>query len=342
MDPSSGYVFSGLGGNTTYDIIVVATGQRTFDVGRITQSTGSLSPVLQPLSINAFDVGSITLAPPSRSTAGNPAPDVLAYIGQDGIISISETSVTNFLSGPVDVSSGGHQFTGLSALTSYRIFVVAQNSSGYSSQSIVQSTGGIAPSLNGLSITSVGGSSITLAQPTLATAGNPSPTVRAYVGLDGTISVSGATVSNYLQGPVDVSAGGTTFSGLNGATAYRIIVVAQNSQGSSVQQIAQTTSALAPVLNSLSYTAASTWINLAQPTFSTPGNPAPTVQAYIGLDGTISVSGNTVSNYFPGVIDVSLSGHTFTGLTQFATYTVIVVAENAGGYSVQQFTHMCQ
>jgi len=141
--------------------------------------------------------------------------------------------------------------------------------------------------MNNLVVSSYDAASITVQQPTFSTTGNPTPTVQAYIGLDGTISVSGSTVSSSIQGPIDVSAGDYQFSSLSSNTAYRIIVVAQNDEGYSVKQIAQSTSAVAPVMNNLvvsSYDAAS--ITVQRPTFSTAGNPTPTVQAYIGLNGT--------------------------------------------------------
>src|SRR4030067_833483 len=98
---------------------------------------------------------------------------------------------------------------------------------------------GSAPVLNNLVISDSQADSIMLAQPTLSTAGEPTPTVQAYIGINGTISVSGSTVSNSLEGPVDVSAAGYEFSGLSDGISYKIIVVAQNSAGYSVMQIVQ-------------------------------------------------------------------------------------------------------
>ncbi|OHD65483.1 MAG: hypothetical protein A2176_13190 [Spirochaetes bacterium RBG_13_51_14] len=146
------------------------------------------------------------------------------------------------LEGPVDVSGGQYQFSGLSSNTTHRIIVVAQNSEGYSVMQILQSTAGIPPVLNALAILVFDSSSITLAQPTFSTAGNPPPTVEAYIGVNGSISVAGSTVSGtILEGPVDVSSGGYQFNSLSANTTYRIIVVAQNSTGYSVMQIVQTT-----------------------------------------------------------------------------------------------------
>src|SRR3990172_3045724 len=174
---------------------------------------------------------------------------------------------------------------------------------------------GTAPVLNNLAISDSQADSIMLAQPTLSTAGDPAPTVRAYIGLNSTITVSGQTVSDSAQGPIDVSADGCVFSGLSAGTTYKIIVVAKNAVGYSVQQIVQSTDGIAPVLHSLSISAFDgSSITIAQPTFSTAGNPTPTVVAYIGLNGTITVSGPTVSGSLQGPADVSFGSHQFTGL----------------------------
>lgn len=96
-----------------------------------------------------------------------------------------------------------------------------------------------APVLNALSIGAHDSTSITLAQPTFATVGVPAPTVLAYIGYGDTIAVSGSTVSNYLQGPIDVSGGSCQFTGLSLSPLtrnYTIVVVAANSQGYSVEK----------------------------------------------------------------------------------------------------------
>ncbi|HPC42927.1 MAG TPA: hypothetical protein PLD91_18565, partial [Spirochaetota bacterium] len=187
---------------------------------------------------------------------------------------------------------------------------MAQNSSGYSVRQIVQSTGSITPVMNALSVSGVTTSEITIDQPTFSTAGNPAPTVYAYIGLDGTISVAGSVVSNYTDGPYDVSASSHQFTGLMPTTAYRIYVVAQNVLGFDVETITTNTGGAAPVMNALSTSGVDTTnITIDQPTFSTTGNPTPTVRAYIGLDGTISVAGSVVSNYTDGPYDVSGGSH---------------------------------
>jgi len=337
IDVSSGpFTFATLATNTLHTIIVVAQNSAGYSTQQIIQSTGTVAPVLNSLSISASDSSSITLAQPTLSTAGNPAPTVNAYIGITGTITITGSAVSNSTAGPIDVSAGGFQFSSLSANTSYTIIVVAQNSAGYSTQQIIQSTAGIAPILNSLSISTFDNSSITLAQPTFSTAGNPAPTVNAYIGITGNISVAGSVVSNSTAGPIDVSAGGFQFSSLSANTSYTIIVVAQNSAGVSTPQITQSTAGIAPVMNGLSITASdASSLTVGKPTFSTAGNPAPTVEAYIGLTGTISVAGTTVSGSTQGPIDVSSGAYQFTGLTPGTGYTIIVVSQNVSGSSVQ-------
>jgi hypothetical protein len=338
---SAGCQFSGLSINTTYTIVVVADNGIGYSVQQITQSTTGIAPVLNSLSISGYDASSITLARPTLSTTGNPTPSIGAYIGLNGTITVSNATVSGAQQGPINVTSGGYQFSGLNPGTSYRIIVVAINSAGYSIQQITQNTAGatVAPVLNSLAISGSDASSITLAKPTLSTAGNPTPTVQAYIGLSSTIAVSGKTVSGSTQGPVDVSAGGYQFSGLSANTSYKIIVVASNSVGYSVQQITQSTATIAPVLNSLSISAYDAYtITLARPTFSTAGNPAPTVRAYIGYSSTISVSGSTVSGALQGPIDVSSGGYQFNNLNDSTSYKIIVVASNSAGYSVQQIS----
>ncbi|MCE9598143.1 MAG: hypothetical protein K8S54_09275 [Spirochaetia bacterium] len=276
-------------------------------------NSNSNGPSLNPLSISGSTPSSITLAAPTLSNSGSPAATLKAYVGLDSNLTVSGASLQNVVEGPVDVTTGGYAFTGLTMATVYRIVVVAENPSGYSVQQIVQSTGTLAPVLNNLTISSSTSSSITLTQPTFSTAGNPLPTVNAYIGVNGTISVTGSTVSNSTSGPFDVSAAGKVFSGLGANASYRIIVVASNIHGYSVQQIAQSTAGIAPVLNSIAISASDSGsISVSQPTFATAGNPAPTVRAYIGLNGTISVTGSNVSGEVEGPVNVASSGYQFS------------------------------
>ena len=85
--------------------------------------------------------------------------------------------------------------------------------------------------LNPLRILNTATDRIELARPSFSTAGSPTPTVRAYIGLNGYIVVNGGTVNNALTGPINVATGGAVFSGLTGNTSYRIIVVAENAGG---------------------------------------------------------------------------------------------------------------
>lgn len=98
-----------------------------------------------------------------------------------------------------------------------------------------------APVMNDLTLSATDSDSITLARPDVAAPGFPAPAVQAYVGLDGNISVSGTTVTNFLGGPFDVSGEGCRFSGLIPRKKYRIIVVAQNSVGYDVKYVTKRT-----------------------------------------------------------------------------------------------------
>ncbi len=336
---TAGYTFPGLSQNTAYRIIVVAQNASGYSVRQIVQSTGGTAPVLNALALTTFDNTSITLTQPTHSTAGNPTPTVRAYIGLDGTISVAGSIVSNYTDGPYDVSASAHQFTNLAQNTAYRIYVVSQNAIGFDVETIVQSTAGIAPVLDALALTTFDNTSITLTQPTFATAGNPAPTVRAYIGLNGTISVAGAVVSNYTDGPYDVSGGAHQFTNLAQNTAYRIYVVAQNGVGFDVETILQSTGGIAPVMNALATSGVTTTeITINQPTFSTTGNPTPTVRAYIGLNGTITVAGSVVSNFTDGPYDVSGGSHQFTSLAQNTLYRIYVVAQNGVGFDVETIT----
>ena len=153
------------------------------------------------------------------------------------------------------------------------------------------------PILNSLSTGTIDKNSIGLNQPTFTITGKPTPTVEAYIGLDGVITTSGNIITNYFLGPLDVSANSCLFNLLNVYTGYRIIVVAENSMGYSIKEITQTTSGIEPKLAPLSIlNYDSTSITIEEPSFTDTGAPDPTVNAYIGLNGTISISGNIVSN----------------------------------------------
>ncbi len=295
------------------------------------------APVLNNLVITGSGSNSITIARPTLSTAGDPEPTLHAYIGLSNSVWVIGSFIYDTLQGPIDVSMSGCEFKGLTEGTTYTILVEAHNSAGYSIRQIMQRTSEIAPVMNSLSISYSDAYSITVAQPTFSTAGKPAPAVEAYIGLSDTISVSGSTVTGALQGPLDVSAYDGSFWGLTPNNTYKIIVVAENNAGYSVQQIIQGTAGIAPLLNSLSVTGFDTGsISIAQPTFSTAGNPAPTVEAYIGRNGSMSVFGQTVNGALQGPIDVSTGGYQFSGLDVGTSYMVVVVAKNSIGYSTRQ------
>jgi hypothetical protein len=334
---SSDYLFNALSPNFIYMIIVVAENSEGYSVKQIKQATKGIAPVLNDISVGSCDSTSISILKPSLSTEGNPAPQVKAYIGLNGAISVSGETISDSIQGPIDVSQSGYQFTGLDVNSSYRIIVVATNKEGYSVKQIIQSTKGVAPVLIDIVVNSFDSTSISIAKPTFASAGNPTPEIKAYIGLDGVISVSGAAVTGFVQGPVDVSLGGCQFSGLSLNSTYRIVVVAQNIEGYFIQEIVQATKGIAPVLNDLVVDSFDTgMISIASPTFSTAGNPAPQVSAFVGIDGTISVSGAAVTGSLQGPVDVSLSGCQFKSLAAYTTYKVVVVAQNKEGYSVKE------
>lgn len=97
------------------------------------------------------------------------------------------------------------------------------------------------PVMAGLSALS-DSNSILLAPPVLISGWLPAPTITAYIGEDGSIGVTGSVVTgSYTQRDFNASAGGYLFDGLTMGATYRIIVVAQNALGSSVQQIVKAT-----------------------------------------------------------------------------------------------------
>jgi hypothetical protein len=341
VDASAGYIFNtGLNQDTLYRIIVIAHNATGYSIKNIYQSTSGTAPVLNPVSISATDSSTMTLAAPTLSFTGNPLPEVYAYIGIDGTITVAGSTVTGAEQGPVDLSTAvpgvyqGYQFSGLSENTTYRVIVVAKNSYGNSSRQILQGTGGMAPVLRSLYITSTTNNSITLGTPYFSTAGNPAPQVDAYIGPDGLITVTGQTVGGTISA-LQVPFTGAAFTGLATNTTYRIIVVAHNTGGYSVEQIVQSTGAVAPVLSgggTVTGTSA-TSITINVPTFSTGGNPAPTIEAYIGVQGTITVNGSSVENFVQGPVSAA-AGCTFSGLSPETTYSIYVIAHNSAGYSI--------
>ena len=344
---AGGHNFTPLTVDTQYKIIVVATSSSGLDVRQLVVKTGDTAPVMDPLTISAVTNTSITLVQPTFTTTGVPAPTVQAWIGPAsgaGAITWDPVAgITNSTQGPTNVSAGGWNIVGLTVDTQYKIIVVATSSSGLDLRQLVVKTGDTAPVMNALSITSVSDTAIVLAQPTFSTTGVPAPTVRAWIGQSSSIAWSVATgVTGFSQGPTDVSAGGWNITGLTGDTYYTIIVVAQSSSGLAVRQMAVNTMCVPPIMNNLTLTpggAGTALITLTQPTFSTTGVPAPSVQAWIGRDGTIGITGTTVTGSLEGPINVSASSYVFGSvvtLTSGLDYRVIVVAQSSCGYSAKQ------
>jgi hypothetical protein len=301
--------------------------------------TSPSMPVLEDLTIEAFNLNSITLGQPTFSIQGNPEPSILAYIGEEGTISVKDTTVSNYTEGTIDVSSGSYTFAGLSSDTAYRIIVVAKNSEGSSVRQVTQNTDYTvkAPVMNNLKIIDTTEDTIILDKPEFSVTGKPDASISAYIGLEGTISISGTSVSDYTDGPMDVAAGGCAFTGLQTNSLYRIIVVAENSEGFSVRQILQSTDLTAPVLFDLETIKVDTYsIEIGQLYYSTVGNPIPAGRVYIGIDGVISVTGSEVTGYEQGPVEPSSDKYLFTGLLPYTDYRIIAVAENDKGFSVKE------
>jgi hypothetical protein len=166
-----------------------------------------------------------------------------------------------------------------------------------------------------------------------------------------TVDYLTGAVTNNIGAAVDVNSAAFpyTFAGLTPNTAYKIIVVAQNSSGLSIREIAQNTGYAGPVMDALSLTAiADTSITLSVPAFSTAGNPLPPVQtrlAYIGLASggsamTVDYLTGAVTNNIGAAVDVNSAAfpYTFAGLSSDTAYTIIVVAQNSSGLSIRQIT----
>lgn len=109
-----------------------------------------------------------------------------------------------------------------------------------------------APVLNELSIKGISSRTITLDFPTFAQKGDPAPSVEAYIGAAGAITVDGSSVAGSSEGPVDVSKAGYQFKGLTTGNAYDIIVIAKNKAGFSVKSLTGFTPAI-PAIDPVSY-----------------------------------------------------------------------------------------
>ncbi len=292
------------------------------------------APVINSLTLDGYNANSITLEQPVVTTADPPIISIVAYIGDATLTHTGGGIISGtFYEGPIDVTGGNYKFDSLTENTNYTILVVAQDSDGYSDTQVTQLTSRI-PILNSLAVDSYTATSITLTQPTFSVTGLPGPvTVLAYIGEDGLITEAGGVIGGtIIEGGVDVSGGDYVFNtGINPNTNYRIYVVARNANNEyhvvSTTQLTSRVPVLDP-LNILDFNR--TEIQIAQPSFSVTGLPVPvSVLAYIGPVATITVDvlGN-VSGNIGGAVDVSGSGHTFTGLTEDTDYRIIVVARN--------------
>jgi hypothetical protein len=110
----------------------------------------------------------------------------------------------------------------------------------------------LAPKLNDLALKGTSSQTITINLPTLATKGDPAPSVDAFIGTTGAITVNGSTVTGSSEGPVDVSKAGYQFKGLTTGQPYNIIVIAKNSSGYSVKTLSEIIPAV-PSIDPASY-----------------------------------------------------------------------------------------
>jgi len=196
-----------------------------------------------------------------------------------------------------------------------------------------------APMLTNLRVYYATASEAALFTPNFLTALGSWPTKQGYIGVDGSIGASGTVVVNALQGPIDLTAAADTadfyvFGGLSAGTTYRIIVTAENAAGESVKEIVVSTDPVAPILAPLEISDfTDTSLFLAPPSFTRAGTPNPTVEAWIGLEGTITATDEVVTNALQGPYDVSSVGHDFIALDTNQNYGIFVVATNSAGYS---------
>ena len=246
---NNSHTFSGLDPTVTYRVIVFAfAALDSYSTMKIVQ--GPLAPQLNPLNVWGQPTG-ITLSQPTFAVDGFPASTMQAWIGLPGQMTLSGTTVTNALQGPVNVNVNSVLMDNLDALTQYRLIVIATNPAGASIRELMFTTDPLRPDLNPLVIPGSTGTSITLARPGYHFVPVPRGTTEAFIGVNGVIQAFDGVVTGYTGGPVDVSLSGTTFTGLTPNTEYRIIVVARNEAGVSVKQIVQSTTVIAPVLNDI-------------------------------------------------------------------------------------------
>ncbi len=264
---------------------------------------------------------SATAATLSDSTlATTPAPAAPTGLTTSGItqtsITLSWTKSTGATAYKVQVDSGSvatlgdvatHTFTGLSAGTSYTLKVIASNSGGDSAAATVNaSTLPNAPSApTGLATSGITQTSITLTW--TKSAGATSYKVRA--GTTGAFTLLG-DVATY------------TFTSLTANTGYTLQVVASNSGGdsSSAQTSASTNNVPPPPAPAAPTGLATSGITQTAITLSWTKSAGATGYKVQADSGTVTTLGDVAT-------------HTFSSLSAGTSYTLKVIATNAGGDS---------
>lgn len=92
-----------------------------------------------------------------------------------------------------------------------------------------------APALSSIISPNQTDAAVTISKPIVSTSSNLGLTITAYIGIKSLVTVNNGMVFNYIQGPIDVSASGTTFSNLSTGGEYRIVVLAKNNYGFSAE-----------------------------------------------------------------------------------------------------------
>ncbi len=267
---------------------------------------------------NVGDSEVATLTDSTLSTT--PAPAAPTGLSASGItqtaITLSWTKSTGATAYKVQVDSGAvatlgdvatHTFTGLSAGTSYTLKVIASNSGGDSAAaSTSASTLPNAPAApTGLATSGITQTSITLTW--TKSAGATSYKVRA--GTTGAFTLLG-DVATY------------TFTSLTANTAYTLQVVASNSGGdsSSAQTSASTNNVPPPPAPSAPTGLASSGITQTSITLSWTKSTGATGYKVQVDSGTVTTLGDVAT-------------YTFSSLSAGTSYTLKVIATNAGGDS---------
>lgn len=171
-----------------------------------------------------------------------------------------------------------------------------------------------APVLNELVIENLDTASITLARPELSEPSSSSVEIKAYIGIEGAITVSGGTVSGYDQGPIDVSSYGYRFKELKCNTAYCVIAVVSNEYGYSVRQVGRKTNNVMYVVNASSNTV--TYFN---PKTGAYINGGLNESSYLGIKNLDNASLNSSANILY-VVDYSSNAVIFFNATSGAYY----------------------